>query len=150
PQKSYAPSIDPSRSLRNLIYPLDWEGIADYIKFPAVLKPADGGGWKNVSRVNDMRELLRDYDDSGQLTMTLQQYIDFDEYVRCVCIGRDFILPIKYDPRRRCYVEADHFMPKALEQRVIEDAWKLNQALGYDMNSVEFACKDGIAYAIDF
>ena len=36
------------RSLRNLEYPLDWEGITKYVGFPAILKPADGGGWKNV------------------------------------------------------------------------------------------------------
>ncbi|WP_394828542.1 RimK family alpha-L-glutamate ligase [Pendulispora albinea] len=150
PSKSYAPSIDPSRSLRNLEYPLDWGKIADYVKFPAILKPADGGGWKNVSRVNNMDELLRDYNDSNQLVMTLQEFIEFDEYVRCICIGKKFILPIKYDPRRRCYVEADNFLPKALEQKILDGAWALNHALGYDMNSVEFACKDGVPYAIDF
>ena len=150
PQHTYAPSLDPNRSLRNLVYPLDWDGIVDYVKFPAILKPADGGGWKNVSRVNDMYELLRDYNESGQIPMTLQQYIDFDEYVRCICIGRELILPIKYDPRKRCYVEVDRFLPRALEQRILDDAYKLNRALGYDMNSVEFACKDGVPYAIDF
>ncbi len=150
PSHSYIPAIDPKRSLRNLEYPLDWEGIVDYVKFPAILKPADGGGWKNVSRVNNMHELLRDYNASGKLVMTLQEYIDFDEYVRCICIGKNFILPIKYDPRRRCYVEADNFLPKPLEQKILDGAWALNQALGYDMNSVEFACKDGVPYAIDF
>ena len=150
PQKSYGPSIDPERSLRNLVYPLDWEAITDYVKFPAILKPSDGGGWKNVSRVNDMHELLRDFNASGQEPMTLQEYVDFDEYVRCICIGRELVLPIKYDPRKRCYVEGDRFLPPKLEQRILEDAWKLNRALGYDMNSVEFACKDGVAYAIDF
>ncbi len=150
PSHSYASSIDPERSLRNLEYPLDWEKIADYVKFPMIMKPADGGGWKNVSRVNNMTELLRDYNRSHQLVMTLQEYVDFDEYVRCICIGKDFILPIKYDPRRRCYVETDGFLPKALEKKVLDGAWALNHALGYDMNSVEFACKDGVPYAIDF
>jgi hypothetical protein len=150
PSHSYIPSIDTNRSLRNLEYPIDWEGIARYVGFPAILKPADGGGWKNVSRVNNMDELLSDYNRSHQLVMTLQQFIDFDEYVRCICIGKEFILPIKYDPRRRCYIEAEGFMPKALERRVLDSAWALNHALGYDMNSVEFACKDGVPYAIDF
>ena len=50
----------------------------------------------------------------------------------------------------RCYVEADNFMPKPLEQKVLDGAWAINHALGYDMNSVEFACKDGVPYAIDF
>ncbi len=151
PSKSYIPAIDPNRSLRNLEYPLDWEGIVRYVGFPAVLKPATGGGWKSVSRVNNMRELWRDYDLSGELVMTLQEYIDFDEYVRCMCIGREDILPIQYDPRRRCYIENDKsFLPKALEQQILDGAHKLNMALGYDMNSVEFACKDGVPYAIDF
>ncbi len=150
PSRSYQASIDPNRSLRNLEFPLDWDKIADYVKFPAIMKPADGGGWRNVSRVNNMDELMRDYNASNQLVMTLQEFIDFDEYVRCICIGKDFILPIKYDPRRRCYVETDGFLPKAVEQKVLDGCWAINHALGYDMNSVEFAIKDGIPYAIDF
>jgi hypothetical protein len=150
PSHSYIPAIDPNKSLRNLEYPLDWEGIAKYVGFPAIMKPADGGGWKNVSRVNNLDELLRDYNKSGTLVMTLQEFIDFDEYVRCICIGKEFILPIKYDPRRRCYVETDGFLPKDVEKKVLDGAWALNHALGYDMNSVEFAIKDGVPYAIDF
>ena len=151
PQKSYMKGIDPARSLRNLEFPLDWEAITRYVGFPAILKPADGGGWKNVHRVDNLEQLLRVYDTTGELVMTLQQFIDFDEYVRCICIGREFILPIQYDPRRRCYIENDGpFMPKALEQKILDGAYALNHALGYDMNSVEFACKDGVPYAIDF
>lgn len=150
PSRSYLAGVDPQRSLRNLEFPLDWEAIANYVGFPAILKPADGGGWKNVSRVNNMEELMRDYNASGQLVMTLQEFIDFDEYVRCLCIGKEFILPIQYDPKRRCYVEADGFLSKELEQKVLDGCWALNHALGYDMNSVEFAIKDGVPYAIDF
>lgn len=151
PQKSYMAGIDPARSLRNLEYPLDWEAIGRYVGFPAILKPADGGGWKNVHRVDSLEELMRVYDTTGELVMTLQEFIDFDEYVRCICIGREFVLPIQYDPRRRCYLEHDGpFLPKALEQAVLDGAYALNHALGYDMNSVEFACKDGVPYAIDF
>ena len=150
PSKSYIPAIDPGRSLRNLEFPLGWEAIARYVGFPAILKPADGGGWKNVSRVDSMGELLRDYDASGELVMTLQEFIDFEDYVRCICIGKDQILPIRYDPRRRCYLTDQEYLPKALMARIVEDAHKLNVALGYDMNSVEFAVKDGVPYAIDF
>jgi hypothetical protein len=150
PSRGYIPSIDPNRSLRNLVYPLDWQGIADYVRFPAFLKPADGGGWKNVTRVENIDELFKAYNASNTLVMTLQENIEFEEYIRCICIGKNFILPIKYDPKRRCYVEVENFMSKALEQRVLDDAWAINQALGYDMNSVEFAVRDGIPYAIDF
>jgi hypothetical protein len=33
---------------------------------------------------------------------------------------------------------------------VVEDSLKLVRALGYDMNSVEWAIKGGVPYAIDF
>jgi glutathione synthase/RimK-type ligase-like ATP-grasp enzyme len=159
PQKDYIPAIAKDRSLRNLEYPLNWEAITDYVKFPAILKPADGGGWKDVSVVNNPAELMRAYDASNQNVMTLQEFIDFEEYVRCICIGQDRILPIHYDPKRigrtglrGSYVEHDQFewLPKPVHDRVIEDAIKLNRALNYDMNSVEFAVKDGVPYAIDF
>jgi hypothetical protein len=158
PQHSYLPSIDLNRSLRNLEYPLDWDAICDYVKFPAIMKPADGGGWKNVSRVNNKEELMDVYNKTGQLVMTLQEFIDFDEYVRCLCVGKEFVLPIKYDPKVKDhrgfsgrYIETDgSFLSPALEKEILDGCWALNQALGYDMNSVEFACKDGVPYAIDF
>ena len=32
----------------------------------------------------------------------------------------------------------------------MKDAQTINQALGYEMNTIEFAVKDGVPYAIDF
>src|SRR5215204_1028869 len=45
PNKDYIPGIDRNKSLRNLIYPLDWKAIVDYIGMPCILKDAHGGGW---------------------------------------------------------------------------------------------------------
>jgi hypothetical protein len=44
----------------------------------------------------------------------------------------------------------DHYLAKDVAQKVVDGSWALNEALGYDMNSVEFAIKDGVPYAIDF
>lgn len=151
PQKDYIPAIDKDRSLRNLEYPLDWSAIEKYVGFPAVLKPADGGGWKDVTIVRNHDDLMRAYDASTTKVMTLQEFIDFEDYIRCICVGREKILPIKYDPKNRCYIHTPGgFMSKSLEARVLEDAFKLCDALGYDMNSVEFAVRGGVPYAIDF
>jgi hypothetical protein len=38
----------------------------------------------------------------------------------------------------------------ALIERVRRDALTLCKALGYDLNTVEFAVEDGVPYAIDF
>lgn len=159
PQHDYIPAIDKSRSLRNLEFPLNWEALVDYVKFPAILKPADGGGWKDVTVVRTPGELLHAYNASGLNVMTLQEFIDFDDYARCICIGRERVLVMQYDPKqigptglRGKYIwrDEERWLPKELHDRIVEDSLKLNHALGYDMNSVEFAIKDGIPYAIDF
>jgi hypothetical protein len=41
-------------------------------------------------------------------------------------------------------------MSAELGRRVIDDSLRLVQALGYDMNSMEWAVRDGVPYAIDF
>jgi hypothetical protein len=150
PNKEYIPGIVPTESLRNLQYPLDWDGIIAHVGMPCILKDAHGGGWKEVYVCRSKQELMEAYDQSGLLTMIVQEFIEWDAFVRCLCLGQEEILPIKYDPKARKYiVEHDHLGP-ALGRRVVEDARTIVKAFGYDMNSIEFAVKDGIPYAIDF
>lgn len=154
PQKDYIPGIV-SESLRNLEFPLDWQGIVDYVGMPAIMKPFDGGGWKNVSRVNSLEELLAEFEKTGTLCMTLQEFIDFDQFVRCYCIGQEEVMVMAYDPRKpylsgEQYIHNPDYLEPKLHERVVKDVRTLNQALGYDLNTVEFAIKDGIPYAIDF
>lgn len=85
--------------------------------------------------------------------MMLQEFIDWQQYVRCVCIGKTNILITNWDPRRphfERYRNVEQVLDPKLEERIRADAIKINQALGYDMNTVEFGVRDGIPYAIDF
>jgi hypothetical protein len=150
PNREYVPGIKHDESLRNLEYPLDWDGIIEHIGMPCILKDAHGGGWKEVHVCRSRHELMEAYNGSGQLQMILQEYIEWDQFVRCICIGREQIMPIRYDPReRRYHVDHDH-LGGGLGERIVADALTLVRALGYDMNSIEFAVKDGVPYAIDF
>jgi hypothetical protein len=150
PNKSYIPGIVPEESLRNLTYPLDWQGIIDYIGLPCILKDAHGGGWKEVYVCRSMEELIHNYDSSGRLTMVVQEFIEWEQFVRCLCLGQEEVLPMKYDPRARRYlVEHEHLSPE-LGSRIVKDSQTLCRALGYDMNSLEFAVRGDIPYAIDF
>jgi hypothetical protein len=150
PNKDYVPGIVRSESLRNLMYPMDWEWIANQIGLPCILKDAHGGGWRGVYVCHSIEELVRHYDTSGLLTMIAQEFIQWDQYVRCMCVGRKLVLPMPYDPHNRRYVPDEGYLSPKLRQRIIDDSLKLVQALGYDMNTVEWAVKDGVPYAIDF
>lgn len=154
PQRAYIEGIVPD-SLRNLEYPVDWEGIVEYTGFPAFLKPHDGGGWKNVSKINSLRELWKEYNETGTLCMVLQEGIEFDQFVRCYCVGQEKVLIMPYDPSKPYlsgmqYVNIENYLSPELYARVERDVQTLCRALGYDLNTVEFAIKDGIPYAIDF
>ncbi len=149
PNKEYVPGIVHNESLRNLVYPTPWEEHVKYLGgFPVVLKDAHGGGWKQVHICNSMKELWDAYDLSGLLTMVLQEYIKWDNYLRCMCIGQSEIKVMKYDPDRRLYLTPD--ISPDLMERVVADSIKIVKAFGYDMNTIEWAIRDDVPYAIDF
>ncbi len=141
------------QSMRNLIYPLNWEEIFDYVGFPAFLKPYDGGGWKHVYKVHSPEEFFKCYNETGSLCMTLQRGVEFKEYFRCYVIGQEKVHVMPYDPKapfHERYVKNPPLYDPRLLDRVVKDAQTLCQALGYDLNTVEFAVEDGVPYAIDF
>lgn len=142
-------------SFRNLSFPLAWEEIFDYIGFPAFMKPFAGGGWKNVYKIRNKEEFFQLYAETGQLVMMLQEEVDFDLYFRCYCIGGDNVHIMPYEPRNPHhlrYFPEERTYDKALLDQLEDYVIRLNQALGYDFNTVELAVskKDGVPYAIDF
>ncbi len=151
PQKSYPADIDLTpESLHNLGYPIDWDGLLDYVGRPAILKPYSGGGWKHVYKVNNREELIAAYDGTGPYCMTLQQFVNFTQYVRCFTFGKNDIVPVAYDPGQRKYIVDHSYLSAELGARIVRDAQTINNALGYEMNTIEFAIENGVPYAIDF
>ncbi len=152
PHKYYPPQIN-DQSVRNLEFPLNWERIFAYVGFPAFLKPHDGGGWRDVFHVHDPGEFFAAYDQTRDLCMTLQAAVDFKEYFRCYVVGQNEVRIMPYDPRRphaeRYLLDPPAYDPDLL-RRVETDALTLCKALGYDLNTVEFAVENGVPYAIDF
>lgn len=142
-----------ANSFRNLEYPLDWEYIFKYIGFPAFFKPFSGGGWKNVYNPQDKNEFFRDYHETGTLVMMLQEAIDFTDYFRCYCLDRRDVRIMQYDPKQPHhlrYVQNPKPVEEKLLKKIKQGVLRINNALGYDFNTVEFAVRDGVPYAIDF
>ncbi|MFL5588945.1 MAG: hypothetical protein ACJ8DI_15010, partial [Ktedonobacteraceae bacterium] len=107
-------------------------------------------GWKDVFICHSLDELIHHYNYFGLRTVIVQEFIDWQQYVRCIALGQEEVMPIKYDPHERKYhLEHQHLSPE-LGRRVVDDTLKLVRALGYDMNSLEWAIRDGVPYAIDF
>ncbi len=151
PQREYIEDISPE-SLTNMIF-LNWEAVGSWVGYPCYLKPAHGGGWKSVFKCKNLEELLKNYNGSGRMVMMLQEGIEWEAYARLICIGKEHIRIAPWDPSRphhERYSHASFNYSKDLEKLMIDQAVKLNTALGYDMNTLEFAIRDGVPYAIDF
>lgn len=166
------------RNLQYLDHP-DWQAIFDHICFPCWLKPVSGGGWLAVSKVHSPEEFFHLYnnevfhtkpmypDDAAQdlavrnwlsrtLVFMLQENIAYQQFARCFFIAGD-VTTARFEPPDRVAgqrlgnysVDADFFGPDLLA-RIESYVRKLNQALGYEINTTELLVKDGVPYAIDF
>ena len=146
------PTGTSDKSFSNLAYPLNWSEIFNYVGFPAYMKPFEGGGWKNVYRVENIDDFYQKHAETGQLVMLLQEEIVFDEYYRCYCIGGKYVRIMSYEPRNPHHLRySAGFSPSSEKKKQMEDlVIKINSALGYDFNTVELAYRNGIPYAIDF
>ena len=152
PHKQF-PGETTERSLRNLEYPLNWDAVFAFVGEHGFLKPVDGGGWRDVHHVRSREEFFRAYDESRDLCMMYQRAVNFKEYFRCFVVGQKKVRVMAYDPRKphaERYIQNPPRYSKGLLWRVEQDALKLCQALGYDLNTVEFAIENGVPYAIDF
>ena len=86
PHKEHPPNTT-EKSFRNLDI-VDWDRVFAYLGFPIFLKPANGGGWKDVYKCDTPDEFFAAYDKTRDLEMMAQEAIEFTDYYRCYVVGR--------------------------------------------------------------
>jgi hypothetical protein len=148
PNKHVEKEMTPD-SFRNLSYPMDWQGIIEYVGVPAIFKNISSGGRYAVYRVHSVDDLIQRYDESGTLTMILQQIIDSDAHIHCFIFGHDTVLPLRYDPNAGAYLPGILPTDDSLGQQLRHQSLTLTRAYGYDVNMVEFVLKDEQIYVIN-
>jgi hypothetical protein len=150
PHKEFPPNTT-AQSFRNMRF-VNWDEVFSYLGFPIFMKPAYGGGWKDVYKCDNPQEVFAAYDQTRDLVMMAQEAIEFESYWRCYVLGRKRVRIMGYDPKQPHHLRYEHNYPDnpELMKRIHRDALALCDGLGYDMNTVEFAVRDGIPYAIDF
>ncbi len=154
PSHAYIEGIVHPDSLRNLKEHIPWEQHVAYVGgFPVILKPNSGGGFKQVFKVGTLEQLWEAYNQTGTECMILQEFIAWEKYVRCLVIGQEQVLVMKFDvnePYPHRYFDEPGYLTPAEHDQVVASALKIVHAFGYDMNTCEFALKGGVPYAIDF
>ena len=148
PNKAVERDVVPD-SFRNLIYPMDWQGIIDYVGVPAILKDVRVGGRRLVYRVNNVDELIRRYDDSGTRTMIVQEVIKSDTHIHCFVIGQEKVLPLHFSLVEDRYLPGSISTDSTLGKYLVKTALLLTRVYKYDINMTEFVVKDDNVYVIN-
>lgn len=155
PPKSYdvATQPDVKATLNQYGKLFDVGAVGDAVGWPMFLKPYDGGGWRNVTRVKDKAAALKAYNDSGRSVMHAQASVEgFDLFVRCIGFGPQTHC-IKYDadaPMHDRYTMATDYMPQKDYDHLRKITLTINSFFGWDFNSCESLRRDGTWFPIDF
>ncbi len=132
--------------MSGVVKDMEWEGL----KFPVVLKPLKGYAWDDVYVINDVHELKNVYNSiKSRKVFILQEYIKPEIYLRCFCINKKDVLFIQYDPGNRAYMVSDLKAIDPIRDKLEKWMIEFNKVLDYDMNTIEWAIRDGQPYMID-
>lgn len=152
PSKELPEGIN-SEHLHNLIYPINWEEVFDFVGFPAILKPNKGYNLYNAYKIYNQSEFFSAYDLTGKNTMILQESIQYDEYYRVFAINKNETRVIYYDPIKPIhlrYNKEETKISNKLQKELEKVSLLISEYFDIYFNSVEFAIKDGNAYIINF
>ncbi|MGO0577057.1 ATP-grasp domain-containing protein [Ornithinimicrobium panacihumi] len=132
--------------------PFDLEQIAAEIGYPLFMKPFDGGGWRGVSKVDDVEALHRAYDESDDMLMHLQATVEYDSFARALSIGPETMV-MDFRPgepmHSRYAVTHDFLSPQAgWEAETVSKV--VNAFFGWEFNSAEMLVKGDEVYPIDY
>jgi hypothetical protein len=131
----------------------DLPSIASELGYPLYMKPFDGGGWRDVSRIENETQLMEVYDRSGSIQMHLQKGLDgFDVFARSLGIGPQ-VITMHYDPSQPMHAryQVDHRFLDADKGKEARQITKIiNATFRWDFNSCEAILKDGVLWPIDF
>jgi hypothetical protein len=131
----------------------DLDTLAAEVGYPLYMKPYDGGAWRGVSRIRDVDELHRAYDESGEMLMHLQASVEgYDVFARALSIGAETMV-MRFDPdapmHERYRVQHD-FLDAAVGDEVVTISRLINAFFRWEFNSCEVLVKGREVYPIDY
>lgn len=147
------PSGVNSEHLHNLIYPINWDEVFNYIGFPAILKSNIAYNLYNEYEIYNQSEFFSAYDITGNNPMILQEYIDYDYYYRVFNIDKNNIRIVSYNPSKPIHLRYDKIQTKTnniLAKELAKISTQIANFFDIYFNSSEFAIKDNKPYIINF
>lgn len=147
------PSGASAESMQNMIFPLNWDELFNYVGFPAYLKPNQGKGNTNAYTVYNKHEFFSAYDLTGNKPVILKEAIEYEKYYRVFVIGRSEARTVIYEPMKphhMRYSEREADLTKKMKADIEKAAIKVTTALGLDFNVVDVGIHNKEIYLPEF
>jgi hypothetical protein len=130
----------------------DIDKIAADHGYPLYMKPFDGGGWRGVSRINDVGDLHRAYDESGQMLMHLQSTVDYEHFARALSIGPEtMVMDFRPEqPMHNRYAVNHGFLSESAGGQAVAISRIVNAFFQWEFNSAEMLVSGDEVYPIDY
>ncbi len=130
----------------------DLETVAADLGYPLYMKPFDGGGWRGVSRVDDVAGLHKSYDESGEMLMHLQATVDYDYFARALSIGPEtMVMDFRPgEPMHNRYAVTHDFLSDQAGWEAETVSKVVNAFFGWEFNSAEMLVAGNDVHPIDY
>jgi hypothetical protein len=133
--------------------PFDLPEIARTMGYPLYMKPFDGGGWRGVSRINSADDLLKAYDESGEMLMHLQKAVEpYDVFARALTVGPEtMVMQFRPDlPMHDRYAVSHGFLSEQAGREAVTISQTVNALFRWEFNSCEMLIKGNEVLPIDY
>lgn len=142
-----------SETFKNLIYPLNWAELFDYIGFPMYIRVNLLTSENLTYKVYNPMEFFSAYDNSGSKQLVVQKAYEYSNYYRAFVIGRKYVKIFNYDitkPPVSRYSKETSALTPSHKKEIETIAAKLCEKLQLDFNTIDFGVFDNKIYVLNF
>ncbi|MGB9851309.1 MAG: ATP-grasp domain-containing protein [Candidatus Kapaibacteriota bacterium] len=142
-----------SETFKNLIYPLNWSELFDYIGFPMFIRLNTLNSENLTYKVYNPMEFFSAYDNSGSRQLVVQKAYDYSSYYRAFVIGRKIVKVFNYDitkPPVSRYSKESSALTPSHKKEIESIATKICEKLSLDFNTIDFGVCDNKILVLNF
>lgn len=152
PTKSH-PIGTTSDTFKNLVYPLNWAELFDYIGFPMFIRLNQIGLENFTYKVFNPMEFFSAYDISGEKQLVVQKFYDYTDFYRAFVIGKKHIKIFNYDMKKPLvsrYSRENSGINPSHKKEIEASSYKLCSLLQLDFTTIDFGFYENKMYVINF
>lgn len=142
-----------SETFKNLIYPLNWSELFDYLGFPMIIRMNTIQNEALTFKVYNPMEFFSAFDYSGSKQLIVQEDLKADVNLRAFVIGKEKVKIFNYDPTKPLvarYTRENNFVKPEIKNQLESISKKLCSAINLDFTAIDFLVSNNEVFVYNF